>query len=93
MSQFGPALAVDVFDEPTAVEYLLARARRGGDRDGASRLARALGFLPLALSHAGAYCVAGTSFDDYLQLLAVLPAAELFDDHPEVSYAQTVAST
>jgi hypothetical protein len=56
-------------------------------------LARALSFLPLALSHAGAYCAAGTSFGEYLQLLEALPAAELFDDHPEVFYAQTVAST
>ncbi|MGI9100160.1 MAG: FxSxx-COOH system tetratricopeptide repeat protein [Solirubrobacteraceae bacterium] len=93
MAQFGPALAVDVFDEPTAAEYLLATSGRTQDRDGATRLARALGFLPLALSHAGAYCAAGTSFDDYLELMAVLPAAELFDDHPEASYAQTVAST
>ncbi|MGH8732987.1 MAG: tetratricopeptide repeat protein, partial [Burkholderiales bacterium] len=92
IAQFGPALAIDVFDQPTAVRYLLVRAGRT-ERDGALRLARALGFLPLALSHAGAYCAAGTSFDDYLQLLAALPAAELFDDHPEVSYAQTVAST
>jgi tetratricopeptide (TPR) repeat protein len=93
MAQFGPALAVDVFDEPTAVEYLLATSGRAEDRDEATRLARALGFLPLALSHAGAYCAAGTSFDEYLNLLGALPAAELFDDHPEVSYAQTVAST
>jgi tetratricopeptide (TPR) repeat protein len=93
MAQFGPALAVDVFDEPTAVAYLLARAGRDEDPGGAVGLARALGFLPLALSHAGAYCAAGTSFDEYLQLLGALPAAELFDDHPEVSYAQTVAST
>ena len=49
--------------------------------------------LPLALSHAGAYCAAGTSFDDYLGLLGALPVTELFDDHPEASYAQTVAST
>jgi tetratricopeptide (TPR) repeat protein len=93
MAQFGPALAVDVFDEQTAVDYLLATSGRRQDRDAAARLVRALGFLPLALSHAGAYCAAGTSFDDYLDLLGALPAAELFDDHPEVSYAQTVAST
>jgi tetratricopeptide (TPR) repeat protein len=93
MAQFGPVLSIEVFDEPTAVEYLLARSGRTKDRDGATRLARALGFLPLALSHAGAYCAAGTSFDDYLELLAALPAAELFVDHPEASYAQTVAST
>jgi tetratricopeptide (TPR) repeat protein len=93
MAQFGPALAVDVFDERTAVEYLLARAKRGEDPESAVRLARALGFLPLALSHAGAYCAAGTSFDEYLELLEALPAVELFDDSPEVSYTQTVAST
>jgi len=48
MAQFGPALAVDVFDEPTAVEYLLARAGRQEDRAGAVRLARAL-----AMSYGG----------------------------------------
>jgi tetratricopeptide (TPR) repeat protein len=93
IAQFGPALAVDVFDEATAVEFLLAVSGRAEDREGATRLVRALGFLPLALSHAGAYCAAGTSFDEYLELLGALPATELFDDHPEVSYVQTVAST
>jgi tetratricopeptide (TPR) repeat protein len=93
LAQFGPALCVDVFDESTAVEYLLATSGRTSDRDGATRLARALGFLPLALSHAGAYCAAGTSFDDYLELLGALPVAELLDAHPEAPYAKTVAST
>jgi tetratricopeptide (TPR) repeat protein len=93
IAQFGPALSVDVFDEATAVEYLLAVSGRGEDLDGATAMARALGFLPLALSHAGAYCAAGTSFTDYLELLGALPAAELFDSRPETSYAQTVAST
>ena len=49
--------------------------------------------LPLALSHAAAYCATGTSFDDYLELLDALPAQELFDTSPEVFYTQTVAST
>jgi NB-ARC domain len=93
IAQFGPALRVDVFEEATAVAYLLRISGRAEDRDGATRLARALGLLPLALSHAGAYCAAGTSFDDYLDLLGALPAVELFDRHPEASYAQTVAST
>ncbi len=53
----------------------------------------ALGYLPLALSHAAAYCASGTSFDDYLEFLDALPAQELFDTSPEVSYTQTVAST
>jgi len=93
MEQFGPALAVDVFGEATAVTYLLATSGRAEDRGGATRLARALGCLPLALSHAGAYCAAGTTFDAYLELLEALPAADLFERHPEASYAQTVAST
>jgi DNA-binding SARP family transcriptional activator/tetratricopeptide (TPR) repeat protein len=93
MAQFGPELRIDVFDEATAAEYLLATSGRAEDHDSATRLARALGFLPLALSHAGAYCAAGTSFADYLELLGALPAAELFDSHPETSYAQTVEST
>jgi tetratricopeptide (TPR) repeat protein len=91
--QFAPALALDVFDEQTAVEYLIERAERADDRAGAERVARALGYLPLALSHAAAYCATGTSFDDYLKLLEALPAEELFDTSPEVSYIQTVAST
>jgi tetratricopeptide (TPR) repeat protein len=93
LRQFGPVLAVDVFDEVTATAYLTDRAGRPGDERAARQLARALGCLPLALSHAAAYCHSGTSFTDYLQLLGELPARELFDSHPELSYAQTVAST
>jgi tetratricopeptide (TPR) repeat protein len=93
MAQFGPELVVDVFDESTAVSYLLDRAGRTDERAGAKRLAGALGHLPLALTHAGAYCAAGTRFEDYLAMLDTLPAAELFASHPEASYAQTVAST
>jgi tetratricopeptide (TPR) repeat protein len=93
MAQFGPTLTVDVFDEATAVEYLVAISGRVDERQCAARLARALGLLPLALSHAGAYCAAGTSFVQYLELLEALPAGELFDSHPEMSYARTVALT
>ncbi|MGO9899818.1 MAG: tetratricopeptide repeat protein [Solirubrobacteraceae bacterium] len=91
--QFAPVLALDVFDPTTAIGYLTERAQRPGDRAGAERLARALSYLPLALSHAAAYCAEGTSFDAYLELLDALPAEELFDRSPEVSYTQTVAST
>jgi tetratricopeptide (TPR) repeat protein len=52
-----------------------------------------VGYLPLALSHAAAYCATGTSFADYLELLDALPAQELFDSSPEASYTQAVAST
>jgi hypothetical protein len=93
MAQFGPALHIDAFDEATAVEYLLATPGRADDRDGAARLARALGCLPLALAHASAYCAAGTSFADYRELLETLPAADLFAARPGAARARTVAST
>lgn len=93
LRQFAPLLTVDVFDEDTAAGYLAERAGRVGEAHGARLVARALGGLPLALSHAAAYCESGTSFATYLELLEELPTAELFDSHPEVSYSQTVAST
>jgi tetratricopeptide (TPR) repeat protein len=93
LRQFGPVLAVDVFDEDTATRYLTERAERIDDAPGARELALALGCLPLALAHAAAYCVEGTSFTDYRLLLDGLPAVELFDSRPDLSYAQTVAST
>lgn len=93
LGQLAPVLTVEVFDEDTATRYLTDRTGRRGDADGARRLAHALGCLPLALSHAGAYCETGTSFATYLGLLERLPARELFDTNPEVSYSLTVAST
>lgn len=93
VAQFGPGLSVGVFDRETAVEYLLHAAGNAGDRDGAARLADALGHLPLALSHAAAYCATGTSFDEYLAMLEELPAAELFTTHPDDFYTRTAAST
>jgi hypothetical protein len=93
LRQFGPELALDVFDVDTATAYLIARADRAEDAEAARALARALGCLPLALTHAAAYCQSGTSFTAYLRLLRELPAPELFDSNPELSYAQTVAST
>jgi tetratricopeptide (TPR) repeat protein len=92
LSQFGRLIALDVFDEDTATEYLADRAGRGDD-PAARRLAGALGYLPLALSHAAAYCQHGTSFSDYHELLDPLPAEEFFASQPELSYQQTVAST
>jgi tetratricopeptide (TPR) repeat protein len=50
-----------------AAEFLQKRSGRK-DASGAVRLAHALGFLPLALDHAGAYCrMTGASFEAYLQ--------------------------
>ena len=93
LRQFGDVLTLDVFDEDTATQYLIDGAQRPDDAVPARLVAQALGCLPLALSHAAAYCAAGTSFDAYLQLLQGLPAPELFDAHPEASYTQTIAST
>jgi tetratricopeptide (TPR) repeat protein len=91
--EFGPVVDVGVFDEPTAVRYLVGRTGRTGERVAAGELARALGGLPLALSHAAAYCTTRTSFDGYLGLLAELPAAELYDRNREAYYDRTVATT
>jgi class 3 adenylate cyclase/tetratricopeptide (TPR) repeat protein len=58
-------LALDVLDKESAVELLQKRAGRH-DQAGATQLAEALGCLPLALDHAGAYCrLTGSSFDAY----------------------------
>jgi hypothetical protein len=58
-------LAVEVFPEATAVDFLLAE-RPHETRDAAGRLAAALGFLPSALSHARSYCLQqNCSFSEY----------------------------
>ncbi|SEE71804.1 Tetratricopeptide (TPR) repeat [Rhizobiales bacterium GAS191] len=58
-------LTLDLMDEEEAVAFLQMRAGRK-DEAGARRLARALGLLPLALDHAGAYVRhAMMSFDAY----------------------------
>ncbi len=60
-------IKLDVLTEDTASQFLQTRAARV-DPAGAARLANALGYLPLALDHAGAYCrLVGKSlsFDDY----------------------------
>ena len=93
LREFGRLITIDVFDDDTATAYLTDRADRPDDEDEARRLAAALGGLPLALSHAAAYCQFGTSFADYHALLDDLPASELFRSQPQLSYEQTVAST
>jgi tetratricopeptide (TPR) repeat protein len=93
LRRFAPAVALDVLDEPTAVDYLIREAQRPDDQAGAERLAEALGYLPLALAHAAAYCANGTSFDEYLELLRALPSQQLFDAGAEASHEQTVDST
>jgi tetratricopeptide (TPR) repeat protein len=91
--QFGPVVDVAVFDELTAVGYLVDRTGRTGEAAAACRLAHAVGCLPLALSHAAAYCTTRTSLEGYLALLVGLPAGELYDTNREAFYDQTVATT
>lgn len=93
LRQFARLITLDVFDADAATAYLVDRADRPGDETAARSLAGALGHLPLALSHAAAYCQLGTSFSEYHALLDGLPTRELFDSQPEVSYAQTVSAT
>jgi hypothetical protein len=58
-------MKLDLFGKESAAEFLQKRAGRI-DPAGAGRLAAALGHLPLALDHAGAYCrLTGSSFDAY----------------------------
>ena len=67
------ALDVDVFPPDVAVDYLCKAAgrRQPQDREQAAALAKELGYLPLALSHAAAFCRSrDTSFKDYLEKLA-----------------------
>jgi hypothetical protein len=60
-------MKLDLFGADAATEFLQKRAGRT-DAAGAARLAAALGHLPLALDHAGAYCrLTGSSFDSYHQ--------------------------
>ena len=82
-------LAVDVFDRATAIAYLLKHARNG-DADAAGRLADALHRLPLALSHARAYCWSRNwGFDQYI---ARLP--ELIAEAPkDAAYPASVFAT
>ncbi|MGH2839723.1 MAG: tetratricopeptide repeat protein [Solirubrobacteraceae bacterium] len=93
LEQIAPTMSIDVFDQATAIEYLLSRTGRTSEHEEARTLARALGGLPLALSHAGAYCAKATSFAEYLTLLDDLPPSALYDRSPEAFYRQTVAST
>ena len=82
-------LPVDVFLEDVAVDFLRAEAPHE-TREAAGRLAAALGYLPLALSHARAYCAeTNLSFDDYARRLS-----ELIQEAPEdAEYPASVFAT
>ncbi len=83
------ALPVDVFPPEVAADYLMEHARHP-DREAAARLAAALGWLPLALSHARATCWRmNWTFDAYREKLP-----ELIDKAPpNAGYPATVFAT
>ncbi len=94
LDAFGPVLGIKVFGPETGANYLIETAGRPSEYHDALNLSKALGGLPLALSHAAAYCrQGGSTFAGYLELLEGLPAGELFDSNPEAFYEHTVAST
>ena len=65
----GEHVRVEEFTSDQAVEYL-TRVSGDPDRDGAGEVAEALGFLPLALTQAGAYIdLYGYGYLDYLKEL------------------------
>ena len=74
-SDWGKAAApvkIGVFPADVAAQFLLDSTERT-DRVGAEKLAAELGFLPLALDHAAAYCRrTGIAFDTYRELAADL---------------------
>jgi tetratricopeptide (TPR) repeat protein len=81
---------IDVLPRDDAIAFMQLRARIG--KDGARRLAEALGDLPLALEQAAAYLAhTHTPVDEYLELLHTR-AHELFAlGHPATS-EQTIAT-
>jgi tetratricopeptide (TPR) repeat protein len=78
-------LKLEVLPPLKAAEFLQKRAART-DQAGAMQLASALGNLPLALDHAGAYCkLTGTSFDAYRDKIdALIAKAPKGATHPDV---------
>jgi hypothetical protein len=78
----------------SAGEFLRNRARRPADAEGSRQLAIALGGLPLALDHAGAYCQrSGRSFDDYCKhLLQLIQRAPPGVEYPRAVFATTTTS-
>lgn len=93
VARIGQQLTMRIFSQDDAVKFLLTRSGQNDEQEAARDLAKALGWLPLALAHAGAYCADATSLTEYREMLLDLPSAELFDSSPELSYDQTVATT
>src|SRR5262249_22254461 len=86
---WAAAFKVDLL-KPMEAARVLLNLTGTNDRAGAVRLAKALGYLPLALDHAGAYIgLTGMSFSRYTER-----AAELVAKEPKgANYPKSVAAT
>lgn len=94
---FATVTRLDQWSDEVTVDYLLSRTERK-DEEGASRLAHALGGLPLAAEQAAVFLKnrKGILFDDYAEELARLikegrPAGAK-GDYPDTVYAAFVKS-
>lgn len=66
-------IELPLWDSDTAARFILDRVKRKEGHQDAARLAEALGYLPLAIDHAGAYLRhTGASIRDYLKRLGEL---------------------
>jgi tetratricopeptide (TPR) repeat protein len=88
-SELATEVSLDVLPHAEAVNFLQSRTDRS-DPVGANTLAEALGFLPLALDHAAAYCKrTQMQFGDYAE-----KATSLINAAPRgVGYPRSVAAT
>lgn len=95
--ELAPVTCVDQWPDAVTAEYLLARTERK-DADGAARLAKTLGGLPLAAEQAAAFLRPrkGVSFDDYAKEIARLIKrkrdAGITGEYPDTVYAAFVTS-
>ena len=91
------SLEVQVWEREESIAFLLQRTERT-DRDGADRVADALGDLPLALEQAAAYMnrprrKARDTFDNYLQQFQAHRSALFTEKTKPLEYPDTVATT
>src|SRR5262249_39959504 len=88
-SAWATSVFLDVLPHTDALQLLRHRAERN-DPEGATRLATALGYLPLALDHAASYCqLEGVSFAS-----AAAEIKALIDELPDdTAYPKPVRAT
>ncbi|HEY0606328.1 MAG TPA: FxSxx-COOH system tetratricopeptide repeat protein, partial [Herpetosiphonaceae bacterium] len=85
-------LEVEELDRAESIKFLLKRTGQS-DEAAANKLAEALGDLPLALEHAGAYVDAtGISLTEYLKLFESYQTA-LFDESEPTEYPTSITRT